>query len=73
METPMQEVYDNFNKMSDADFRAWMLNNDLLEKEYEMMINLYNHATIHGILVQSEIELIKSAQTYYEETFNTKD
>ena len=33
MKTPMQEVYENFNLMSDADFKAWMLNTDLLEKE----------------------------------------
>jgi hypothetical protein len=36
MKTPMQEVYENFNKMSDADFKAWMLNTDLLKKEKEV-------------------------------------
>jgi hypothetical protein len=35
MKTPMQEVYDNFNLMSDSEFKAWMLNTDLLEKEKE--------------------------------------
>lgn len=32
----MQEVYENFNLMSDADFKAWMLNTDLLKKEKEV-------------------------------------
>ena len=40
MKTPMQEVYENFNLMSDADFKAWMLNTDLLEKEKEVMQDL---------------------------------
>lgn len=31
----MQEVYDNFNLMSDYDFKAWLLNTDLLDKEKE--------------------------------------
>ena len=39
MKTPMQEVYENFNLMSDADFKAWMLNTDLLEKEKEVMVD----------------------------------
>ena len=33
----MQEVYENFNLMSDADFKAWMLNTDLLEKEEDYL------------------------------------
>ena len=37
MKTPMQEVYENFNLMSDADFKAWMLNTDLLEKEEDYL------------------------------------
>ena len=37
MKTPMQEVYENFNLMSDADVKSWMLNTDWLEKEKEVM------------------------------------
>ena len=37
MKTAMQEVYYNFNLMSDSDFKAWMLNNDLEKKEREQM------------------------------------
>ena len=33
----MQEVYYNFNLMSDADFKSWMLNNDLEQKEKEQI------------------------------------
>lgn len=39
MKTPIQEVYENFNKMSDADFKAWMLNTDLLKKEKNFIID----------------------------------
>ena len=39
MKTPMQEVYENFNKMSDADFKTWMLNTDLLKKEKNTIID----------------------------------
>ena len=38
MKTLMQEVYQNFNTMSDADFKSWMLNTDLLEKEKRIVI-----------------------------------
>ena len=43
MKTPMQEVYDNFNLMSDSEFKAWMLNTDLLEKEKEVLIYIINN------------------------------
>lgn len=39
MKTLMQEVYENFNLMSDADFKAWMLNTDLLEREKNEIVN----------------------------------
>ena len=38
MKTLMQEVYENFNTMSDADFKSWMLNTDLLEEEKRLSI-----------------------------------
>ena len=65
MATPMQEVYENFNKMSDADFKAWMLNTDLLEKEKEVMCEFAE---------QYYLSLgYKTAKDYYNETFKTKE
>jgi len=63
MKTPMQEVYENFNLMSDADFKAWMLNTDLLEKEKEVMTYF---ATRHKFEGGNAVRL-------YEETFKTKE
>ena len=45
--TPMQEVYKNFNLMSDADFKAWMLNTDLLEKEEDYHQRMIELSLIH--------------------------
>jgi hypothetical protein len=68
MKTPMQEVYENFNLMSDADFKAWMLNTDLLEKEKEVMCEfakLYDDDLSNGI--------IRTREDLFNETFNTKE
>ena len=60
MKTPMQEVYENFNLMSDADFKAWMLNTDLLEKERNQIIEAYEVSHIS----------MMTADEYFHETFN---
>ena len=75
MKTPMQEVYENFNLMSDADFKAWMLNTDLLEKEKEMFIEISKNSYIAGYLDnQAKVdESMNFPQEYYNETFNTKE
>jgi len=65
MKTPMQEVYENFNLMSDADFKSWMLNTDLLEKEKEVMCEFADDYQRNCFQ--------KSADDYYNETFNTKE
>jgi hypothetical protein len=70
MKTPTQEVYENFNKMSDADFKSWMLNTDLLEKEKEMIMNAYIEGCNDNILCESTDK--QRAKEYYNETFNTK-
>jgi len=67
MKTPMQEVYENFNLMSDADFKAWMLNTDLLGKEKEVIDEAYLegfNAGDGGFYFEDN---------YYNETFNTKE
>ena len=64
----MQEVYENFNLMSDADFKSWMLNTDLLEKEKEVMCGIYDDA-----LARVDRNYIGGeGEQYYNETFNTK-
>ena len=67
MKTPMQEVYENFNLMSDADFKAWMLNTDLLEKEKEVIMDAYMEGGDWESLPQPRFD------NYYNETFKTKE
>ena len=67
MKTPIQEVYENFNKMSDRDFKAWMLNTDLLEKEKEVMSQVYADGGDWDEVPQPRFE------NYYNETFKTKE
>ena len=65
MKTPMQEVYENFNLMSDADFKAWMLNTDLLEKEKEVMESAWQDGMY-------ECDGDGTFEDFYK-TFNTKE
>jgi hypothetical protein len=67
MKTPMQEVYENFNLMSDVDFKAWMLNTDLLEKEKEVMSQVYADGGDWDEVPQPRFK------NYYNQTFNTKE
>ena len=68
MKTPMQEVYENFNKMSDADFKAWMLNTDLLKKEKEVMCEFQDKAHFKDFWVKYE-----GSEDCFDKTFNTKE
>ncbi len=63
MKTPMQEVYENFNLMSDVDFKAWMLNTDLLKIERERMYDFTEGWSNSGLTIED----------YYNETFKTKE
>jgi hypothetical protein len=62
MKTVMEEVYENFNIMSDADFKAWMLNTDLLEKEKEQMIDF-------AVYWRHEDFTRKEITKYYNKTY----
>lgn len=53
--TLIEEIYDKFNTMSDAEFKSWMLNTDLVEKEKQQIID----AHING---QSEFDEGKRRQ-----------
>jgi len=71
MKTPMQEVYDNFNLMSDAEFKAWMLNTDMLEKEKDMIDDIIDiiDSENSGQSAEQRLSSIKE----YLKTFNTKE
>ena len=63
MKTPMQEVYENYNLMSDVDFKAWMLNTDLLKIERERIYDFTEGWSNSGLTIED----------YYNKTFNTKE
>jgi hypothetical protein len=67
MRTPIQEVYENFNKMSDRDFKAWMLNTDLLEKEKEVMVDFAYKC--RNVMAADEFAITH----WYHKTFNTNE
>ena len=68
MKTPMQEVYENFNLMSDKDFKAWMLNTDLLEKEKDVMCQFQSDGQRTDFWVK-----YKDNDDCFDKTFNTKE
>lgn len=68
MKTPMQEVYENFNLMSDADFKAWMLNTDLLEKEKDVMCQFQSDGQRTDFWVK-----YKDNDDCFDKTFKTKE
>ena len=71
MKTTMQEVYENFNTMSDAEFKSWMLNTDLIEKEKELIIKVSINSYITGYLdTQCKVDdSMNFPQDYYNETY----
>ena len=75
MRTPIQEVYENFNKMSDRDFKAWMLNTDLLEKEKEVMCGFATNFVEYECFAyfEGEVNCDLSTEEYFDKTFNTKE
>ena len=52
MKTPIQEVYENFNFLSDADFKSWMLNTDLLKIERERMYDFTEGWSNSGLTIE---------------------
>ena len=39
--TPMIKLIENFNLMSDKDFKEWIINTDLIEMEMQTIINAH--------------------------------
>ena len=73
MKTPMQEVYENFNLMSDDEFKSWMLNTDLIEKEKEQIIDVWIDAYTTNMKEPSRSNFLMWANNYYNETFNIEE
>ena len=69
MKTPMKEVYDNLNLMSDSDFKAWMLNADLLKKEKDTIINAHKDGNFCFNHFR-RLDIVEAfADEYYRDTF----
>ena len=85
MKTPMQELIDEAIKYSRELSTEGHLNESLavdhiidlaesmLPKEEELIIKTYNHAALHGMLIESGKEKVISAQRYYIKNFKTKE
>ena len=73
MKTPIQEVYEKFNTLSDSDFKSWMLNTDLLEKEKELLEEIFEDGREDEY--QFHINSIErdTFEEYYKRTFNTEE
>lgn len=63
-------IYNAFNLLSDADFKAWMLNNydDIKAMHRNEIDEAYSH-TNNGYIYAIEKNIIISSQQYYKETF----
>jgi len=62
--TPLQQIKDNYYKMSESQFHYWMSQNieTLMKQEREMIVNAYNRDVIDGIQDWS----IRDGERYYE-------
>jgi len=62
--TPLQQIKDNYYKMSESQFHYWMSQNieTLMKEEREMIVNAYNRDVIGGIQDWS----IRDGERYYE-------
>ena len=72
MKTVMQEVYENFNTMSDADFKSWMLNTNLLEEEKKQIVEAANNGcTGEGSICY--IDSPRTGEAYYNENYGSDE
>jgi hypothetical protein len=62
--TPLQQIKDNYYKMSESQFHYWLSQNieTLMKEEREMIVNAYNRDVIDGIQDWS----IRDGERYYE-------
>lgn len=82
MKTPMQELLERVKEYRDSETDVIVksrLNSvcvdivRMLEKEEKLIMKIYNHAVLHGMLVELGKEEVISAKQYYNKTFKTKE
>ena len=81
MKTPIQELIEQLKEEKDLHGydRGFIyeevieLAESMLEKEKELIIKTYNHAALHGTLVELGNTEIINAEEFYNKTFNTKE
>lgn len=63
MKTPIQQLKDNYFKMSESEFHYWMSRNieTLLEKERDIIIKAYNRDVIN----KKQNWFIENGERYY--------
>jgi hypothetical protein len=69
--TPLQQIKDNYYKMSESQFHYWMSQNIemLMKQEREMIVNAYNRDVIDGIQDWS----IRDGERYYSIHYKGED
>jgi len=62
--TPLQQIKDNYYKMSESQFHYWMSQNieTLMKQERDIIVNTYNREPIDGI----QNWFIRDGERYYE-------
>ena len=63
MKTPIQQLKDNYYKMSESEFHYWMSQNieTLLEKERDIIVKAYNRDVIN----KKQNWFIENGERYY--------
>jgi hypothetical protein len=62
--TPLQQIKDNYYKMSETQFHYWMSQNieTLMKQEHDIIVNAYDREPIDGI----QNWFIRDGERYYE-------
>lgn len=64
IQTPLQQIKDNYYKMSETQFHYWMSQNieTLMKQERDIIVNAYDREPIDGI----QNWFIRDGERYYE-------
>ena len=77
MKTPMQELLEWVRATLPMDLDTPRMIEEKIEsmlpKEEKLIIKTYNHAVLHGMLVELGKEEVISAKQYYNKTFKIKE
>lgn len=71
MKTPIQQLKDNYYKMSESEFHYWMSQNieTLLEKERDIIVGAYNRDVIN----KKQNWFIENGEKYYNLHYKGED